>query len=153
MYDDILFPTDGSAGADAALDHAIEQALNHDATLHVLYVVEENIPVAEVSQPDVLDELEAEGKRIVEAARHRATEAGLESVQGTVGGGSPYRVILEYVDDHGIGLVVMGTHGRSGLDRLLLGSVAERIVRTADCPVMTVRAAKDDVETEAEEEE
>jgi nucleotide-binding universal stress UspA family protein len=146
MYDDILFPTDGSAGADAALDHAIEHALNYGATLHVLYVVEENVPVAEVGQPDVLDELEAEGERIVEDARHRATGAGVESVRGAVGGGSPHRAILEYVDDHGIDLVVMGTHGRSGLDRLLLGSVAERVVRAAVCPVMTVRATDEDDE-------
>lgn len=146
MYDDILFPTDGSPGADAALDHAIEHALSHEATLHILYVVEENIPVLEASGSAVLDELEEEGESIIEDARKRAIDAGVESVQATVGGGSPHRVINEYADDHNIGLIVMGTHGRQGIDRVLLGSVAERVVRTSDCPVLTVRAVEEDEE-------
>jgi nucleotide-binding universal stress UspA family protein len=152
MYDDILFPTDGSAGADAALDHAIELSRTHGGTLHVLYVVEANVPVAEVGQPDVLDELEGEGERIVEDVRERATDAGVESIKATVGGGSPHRVIREYADDHDVDLIVMGTHGRQGVDRLLLGSVAERVVRTAECPVMTVQATEAE-RTEAEREE
>ncbi|WP_254839167.1 universal stress protein [Natronomonas marina] len=139
MYERILFPTDGSEGAEAALEHAIDHAVTYDAALHVLYVVEENVPVLEAGDVTLLDALEAEGERILEAASERATAAGVGTVQATVGGGSPYRTILEYAEDNDIDLIVMGTHGRRGIDRFLLGSVTEKVVRTADCPVVTVR--------------
>jgi nucleotide-binding universal stress UspA family protein len=144
MYDRILFPTDGSEGANAALDHAIDHAVRYDAELHVLYVVEENLPVMEAGQAQLLEALEAEGERAIDDARDRAKAEGVDSIRGTVAGGSPYRGILEYVDDYDIDLVVMGTHGRRGVDRFLLGSVAEKVVRSADCPVLTVRAEDDD---------
>ena len=143
MYHDVLFPTDGSAGASAALDHAIEHALTYDATLHVLYVVEETYPAVEAGPSDVLDALRSEGEAALEDARDRAKDAGVESVRGSVTGGSPYRNILQYSDEHGVDLIVMGTHGRRGVDRYLLGSVTEKVVRTADCPVLTVRAKED----------
>ncbi len=144
MYDRILFPTDGSDGAEAALEHAIEHAVAYDATLEVLYVIEETLPVLEAGAPDVLDALEKQGETVLEDARERANKAGVESVQASIAGGSPYRQILEYIDDRDIDLVVMGTHGRRGIDRYLLGSVTEKVVRTASCPVLTVRAPKPD---------
>ena len=140
MYHDVLFPTDGSEGASAALEHAIDHALTYDATLHVLYVVEETYPAVEAGPADILDDLRAEGEAALENARERATEAGVESVRGSVTGGSPYRNILQYAEEQGVDLIVMGTHGRRGVDRYLLGSVTEKVVRTADCPVLTVRA-------------
>lgn len=139
MYDRILFPTDGSEGAAAALKHALAHAKTYDATLHVLYVVEETYPLVEAGPADVLDGLRERGDRTLEEVRSRAAAAGVDSIQGTVAGGSPYRQILEYADEHDIELIVMGTHGRRGIDRVLLGSVAEKIVRSADCPVLTVR--------------
>ncbi|MUV88435.1 universal stress protein [Natronomonas sp. CBA1123] len=146
MYDRILFPTDGTEGANAALDHAIDHAVRYDAELHVLYVVEENLPVMEAGQAQLLEALEAEGERAIDDARDRAKAEGVDSIRGTVAGGSPYRGILEYVDDYDIDLVVMGTHGRRGVDRFLLGSVAEKVVRSADSPVLTVRAGEPDDE-------
>jgi nucleotide-binding universal stress UspA family protein len=140
MYDRILFPTDGSDGAMAALDHAIDHAKTYDATLHAIYVVEETYPVVEAGPADVLNALREEGERVLDEVRSRAGEVGVESVQTTIAGGSPYRQILQYVGEHDIDLIVMGTHGRRGIDRYLLGSVAEKIVRAADCPVLTVRA-------------
>ena len=140
MYDRILYPTDGSEGAQAALEHAIDHALQYDASLHVLYVVEETLPAMEAGAPDVLEALEGHGKEVIEEARERAVDAGVGSVQASVAAGSPYRRILKYVEESGIDLIVMGTHGRRGIDRYLLGSVAEKVVRTADCPVLTVRA-------------
>lgn len=142
MYNHVLFPTDGSEGSAVALEHAIDHALRYDATLHVLYVIEETYPVVEAGPEDVLAALEAEGERALKHARTRATDAGVGSVRGAILGGSPYRQILEYVDENGIDLIVMGTHGRRGVDRYLLGSVAEKVVRTADCPVLTVRASE-----------
>jgi nucleotide-binding universal stress UspA family protein len=137
MYERILFPTDGSEGAEAALEHAIDHAVTYDAALHVLYVVEENVPVLEAGDVTLLDALEAEGERILEAASERATAAGVGTVQATVGGGSPYRTILEYAEDNDIDLIVMGTHGRTGLGHYLLGSTTEKVVRLADVEVLT----------------
>jgi nucleotide-binding universal stress UspA family protein len=143
MYDRILFPTDGSDGANAALEHAIDHAVTYDAELHVVYVVEENLPVMEAGQAELLETLEAEGEEAIEDARSRAKAAGVASIRGSIGGGSPYRSILKYTEDNDIDLIVMGTHGRRGIDRYLLGSVAEKVVRSAECPVMTVRADED----------
>lgn len=144
MYDHILYPTDGSEGAAAALDHAIDHALQYDASLHVLYVIEETIPAIEAGAPDVLEALEERGEQVLDDARERATEAGVASVQASVAAGSPYRQILKYVEESGIDLIVMGTHGRRGIDRYLLGSVAEKVVRTAGCPVLTVRSLEEE---------
>lgn len=147
MYDHILFPTDGSDGADTALEHAVDHARRYDATLHLLYVVEENVPMSNVGAAELVEALREEGTRIVADARTRAEASGVDAVRETVETGSPYRTILEYADDHAVDLIVMGTHGRRGIDRYLLGSVAERVVRTADCPVLTARA--DEHEDEA----
>lgn len=144
MYDHILYPTDGSEGAEAALDHAIDHALQYDASLHVLYVIEETIPAVEAGAPDVLEALEDRGEQILDDARERASEAGVASIQASVAAGSPYRQILKYVEESGIDLIVMGTHGRRGIDRYLLGSVAEKVVRTAECPVLTVRSLEEE---------
>lgn len=140
MYRDILFPTDGSRGATTALEHAIEHALTYDATLHVLYVVEETYPVIESGVTDVYDAIQEQGEQALESARAEAKAAGVDSIRGSIDDGSPYRNILAYAEEHGVDLIVMGTHGRRGVDRYLLGSVTEKVVRTADCPVLTVRA-------------
>lgn len=140
MYDRILYPTDGSEGAEAALEHAIDHALQYDASLHVLYVIEETIPAMEAGAPDVLEALEERGEEVITDVRERALEAGVKSVQASVAAGSPYRQIHTYTTEADIDLIVMGTHGRRGIDRYLLGSVAEKVVRTAECPVLTVRS-------------
>lgn len=142
MYHRILFPTDGSDGAEVALEHAVEHAATYDATLDVLYVIEETLPVLEAGAPDVLDALQKQGETVLEEAKERANEAGVKSVHTSIVGGSPYRQIRQHIEDRGIDLVVMGTHGRRGFDRYLLGSVTEKVVRTANCPVLTVRAPK-----------
>ncbi|PSP75476.1 universal stress protein [Halobacteriales archaeon QS_1_68_20] len=120
MYEVILFPTDGSDGATAALDHAIDQASKYGATLDVLHV----------------GDPESDGDA-VEAAAERARDAGLQ-VNTAVVQGTPHEVIADYVTDRGVDVVVMGSHGRRGLDRYLLGSVTERVLRTVDVPVLVV---------------
>lgn len=139
MYDDILVPTDGSPAADAAIEHAIDIASQYDSTVHALYVVDgAAYSTLEAGSEIVIEALEAEGTEATERVASAAAEAGLESMT-TVTTGTAYRTITEYIDEHGIDLVVMGTHGRRGLDRYLLGSVTERVVRTSDVPVLTVR--------------
>jgi nucleotide-binding universal stress UspA family protein len=138
LYDSILIPTDGSDGVEQALEHAIDLAKNHDATLHTLYVVELTALPAEFDPARVYDELEAEGRTAIGAVADRAEDADVP-VEAYVASGPPHRAILDYVPDHDIDLIIMGTHGRTGLDRYLLGSVTEKVVRLSEVPVLTVR--------------
>ncbi|WP_280536591.1 universal stress protein [Halopenitus sp. POP-27] len=139
MYDQILVPTDGSPAADAAIDHAIDLAKQYDARIHALYVVDGSAySTLEAGSEIVVGALESEGEEATDRVAETAADAGVEAVTSVVNG-TAYRTISEYVDDNAIDLIVMGTHGRQGLDRYLLGSVTERVVRTADVPVLTVR--------------
>ncbi|MEF8757337.1 MAG: universal stress protein [Halobacteriales archaeon] len=140
-YSDVLIPTDGSEGAEVAVDHGVAFAETVDADVHGLYVIDVRATVPNVdagSQTEVHDLLEAEGDRATDYVDTQARKAGLE-VSTAVVQGTPYAQIREYVVEHDVDLIAMGTHGRTGLERYLLGSVAEKVVRTADVPVLTVR--------------
>ncbi|WP_436911899.1 universal stress protein [Halosimplex marinum] len=142
MYDDILFPTDGSDAAEAALDAAIAAADAHDATLHVLYVADTNQHSLANIQGQVTDVLEGEGQKIVEDAAARARNVGVDTVDEVIQGG-PSETICEYVDNRGIDLVVMGTRGSRDIERIILGSVTERVVRNTTVPVLVVPPESD----------
>jgi nucleotide-binding universal stress UspA family protein len=142
MYDRILFPTDGSDAAERALDLAVAVADAHDAEFHVLYVADTNQPSLSHIQGQVVDALEGEGDRIVEAAGSQARNAGIDVTTDVIQGG-PSRTILEYVDDRGVDLVVMGTRGDRDVEHLLLGSVTERVVRSSPVPVLAVPPESD----------
>jgi len=143
MYDRILLPTDGSDAGTRAVDQAVGVAAETGATLHVLFVVED-IPFAPEMMDDTVEtQLREIGAAAIEEIRVTADEAGVEVVEA-LEEGTPHEAILEYAAAADIDVIVMGTHGRSGLDRYLLGSVTERVVRTADRPVLTVR--RDDEE-------
>ncbi|ESP88775.1 universal stress protein [Candidatus Halobonum tyrrellensis] len=140
MYDDILIPTDGSDAAEAAVAEGVDLASFCDATVHAVYVVDTTdyagVPEAQLSP--VHDRLEDAGADAVGAVERRATDAGLDC-RSEVRYGVPSDQIVEYADDHGVDLVVMGTRGNTGLDRVLLGSVAENVIRSANQPVMVER--------------
>ncbi|MFB6130153.1 MAG: universal stress protein [Salinigranum sp.] len=141
MYEDILVPTDGSDAAEAAVDHAVELATTYGARLHALYVVDSSAYAMVDAGGDVIHEtLEQEGEAAVGRVADRANEAGLTALT-VVTTGTPSRDILAYADENGVDLIVMGTHGRRGLERYLLGSVTERVVRGSDVPVLTVHGA------------
>lgn len=141
LYDRILVPTDGSAATERAVREAVDLAAAHDATIHALYVVNTasfaSIPT-ESSVEGVSDMLEREGDAALEAVEEAAVERGVP-VERVQLDGSPAREIVRYAERSDCDLVVMGTHGRGGIDRLLLGSVAERVVRSSTVPVLTVR--------------
>jgi nucleotide-binding universal stress UspA family protein len=145
-YSDVLIPTDGSEGAEAAVDHGIAFAETVGADVHGLSVtdVRATVPNVDVgSQTEVHDLLEAEGERATDYVDTQGSEAGLDVTTAVVRG-TPYAQIREYVAEHDVDLIAMGTHGRTGLERYLLGSVAEKVVRTADVPVLTVRLGDGD---------
>lgn len=137
MYDDLLFPTDGSENASIALEHAVSLAERYDATIHVLYVVNTNYSDIGATGETTVSSLRERGEDAVREVEDRANTAGIDVVS-RIEDGDPYRSILEYAGENA-DLIVMGTRGRSGIDRYLLGSVTEKIVRTADVPVFTVR--------------
>lgn len=147
--DRILWPMDFSRGAEKAFSHAAALANWHDAELHVFNVREggekvreemaERFPLSEGYLANFLD------------ASGRPSEPldldALSIVQEQVDAPSPAEAIVDYAEEHDVDLTVMGTHGRRGLRRLLIGSVVEEVLRTAPCPVFTVRA--DDEERSA----
>ncbi|ELZ35142.1 universal stress protein [Halorubrum sp. E3] len=144
MYSEILVPTDGGPASDAAIEHAIDLADQYGARLHALYVVDgAAYSSLEAGAEIVVEALESEGEEATGRVADAAADAGVECVT-SVTSGTAYRSIHDYVDEHGIDVVVMGTHGRKGLDRYLLGSVTERVVRTSDVPVLTVRQPTDE---------
>ena len=137
----ILVPTDLSEGADQALDYACDLARTLDAELHLLNVV--GIPALGVPElgvalaSTVIDQLVVENQTALqELARTRCT-ARLGQV--LIKAGDPRDMINQTARELGIDLIVMGTHGRRGITRALLGSVAETVVRSAPCAVLTVR--------------
>ncbi len=144
MYDEILIPTDGGPAAHTAVSHAINLAQGFDARVHALFVVDAGAYAPMGSGAAVLmDALRADGEDAVQQVTERATEVGLDTVD-TVTTGTAHSQIIEYADQNAIDLIVMGTHGRQGLDRYLLGSVTERVVRSADVPVLTVSQPDED---------
>lgn len=148
MYDRILVPTDGSDGTRGAVEHAIDLATTYDAALHTVYVVDTNVGI-DAGVVGVLDTLEEAGENAIDEVRQQAATAGVETVEGSVARGVPYRAILDYADERDIDLVVMSTHGRTGLDRYLLGSVTEKVVRLSNAPVLTVRMPSESADESA----
>lgn len=141
MYESILLPTDGSEGSVRAAESAIVLAERFDATLHALSVVETDALSGEAPMADIFDELEARGRAALDDVVDRAAAADLGTVETYLGSGDPYAVILDYVDEHDVDVIVMGTHGRTGVERYLIGSVTEKVVRLADVPVVAVPMA------------
>lgn len=137
MYDQILFPTDGSEPAATTLDYAIQIAAEHDATLHLLNVADTDRESLTRIRGQVVDVLEEEGERIVEEAAQRASDRGISTVSEVVQG-RPHEGIVGYSEEFDIDLIVMPTHGRSTLERMLLGSVTERVINTTEIPVISV---------------
>jgi nucleotide-binding universal stress UspA family protein len=148
VYSNILFPTDGSETTDAVVDHAAALADWQDATVHVLYVVDDRafLTLNDDLVGDVTAELEAEGLEVTETAATLLRQAGVE-VETAVRTGSPSDAVLEYAAETDVDLVMMGTRG-ADFRRNMLGSVAQRVVTNARVPVVTV-GLDGDTESEA----
>ncbi len=140
----VLVPTDGSAHAEAAADHAIALAAATGAALHVVHVVDLGMIGDGTAIGGALDALEEAGQAAVDRIVDRAEAADIGTIQASVLSGRAYRAITDYADEADVDYVVMGTHGRTGMERFLLGSVTERVVRLSDVPVITVGSPPDE---------
>lgn len=151
MYDDILVPTDGSAGMKRVIDHAASLADEHGATVHGIYVVDTaswtGLPM-ESSFEGVGETLRNEGESALRQLERRVQDRPVET---EIRQGSPAREVVDFATEKGVDVIVMGTHGRAGVNRLLLGSVAERVVRSSPVPVLTVRVSNGEEEPASEE--
>lgn len=136
-YETILIPTDGSDAAVNAAEESLSLAASLDATVHVLSVVDD-AGLSVIQSAVTGQNAEDEPADAIETVVTRAETLGITGVVSQVRHGTPSEEILEYVDSHEIHIIGMGTTGKRGTDRILLGSVAEKTVRSAPVPVMTV---------------
>jgi nucleotide-binding universal stress UspA family protein len=143
MYDDILLPYDGSDGAGAILGHAASIAHWADATVNVLFVADTNQTSVSVVGTHAVDGLVNRGEEVVAEAAEALDSYGVAHETDVVQG-NPAPTVVEYAETYDQDLIVVPTHGRTGLSRYLVGSVAEKIVRLATTPVLTARMHPDE---------
>ena len=137
-YENILIPTDGSTAATHAAEYLVELAAALDATVHVLSVVEDSAFGLDVRSTVSGKETEQAAANAVETVVSEAETRGVTNTARHIEHGSPVEEILDSIESNDIHAVGMGTTGKRGTDRILLGSVAEKTVRSAPVPVMTV---------------
>ena len=144
----ILVPVDFSPHAERAFNYATTLAQRFNATLGLVHVVEDpfvtgawNNEVFVLDVGELFEGLIANAEQRLAALTRSAAAVGLTAATA-VTTGRPAHTIVEHAKEGGFDLIVMGTHGRTGLSHVVMGSVAERVVRTAPCPVLTVHTAE-----------
>jgi nucleotide-binding universal stress UspA family protein len=146
----ILVSTDFGEAADSALLYGRELATRFDATLHVLHVAENVYITAFGAEtyasfaPDLQRDIEQNAQKRLHEAVLDSDGSGPPTVPVVMTSSSPAFAIIDYARAHAIDLIIMGTHGRGTLGHILMGSVAERVVRLAPCPVLTIRQPEHD---------
>jgi nucleotide-binding universal stress UspA family protein len=132
-FRNILFATDFSETSELACQRAVELARQSGATLTIFHAYADPTALSEAwAVIDPRPDLER-------TLLHVASDVHDVEIHRVIYMGAPAELIVEYAQQHNSDLIVMGTHGRSGLSHLLLGSVAEKVIRCAPCPVMVVR--------------
>ncbi len=147
MYERILIPTDGSAVANAAVDHALGLAEQFGSEVHALFVADvdavtyglgtEQIDRIRQGNFQGMTDLREDAEAATGSVAERAQSLGLTAVERHAGG-RPHKLIANYAAENDIDLIVMGSHGRSGVRRALLGSVTERTLRSTRVPVLVI---------------
>ena len=142
MYRKILLPTDGSEASNHALQEAFKFAKECASAIRLVYVCEDLPYVLAEGPADIYAAIEREGARILAQAAARARTVGVATETALVkaAGRRVAAAIVEEADGSGCDLIVMGTHGRSGIEHLMIGSVAEAVLRRTRLPVLLLRA-------------
>ncbi len=141
LFRKILIATDGSEYTKRAVDHGIDLAKSTEAKLYAIYVIDTaafaSIPM-DAAWESMYELLKQEGDEATRYVADKSEVDGLEVERLTIEG-HPAEEIIKYAEKNSVDLIVMGTLGKSGLDRFLLGSVAEKVVRNSKIPVLVVR--------------
>jgi nucleotide-binding universal stress UspA family protein len=147
MYERILVPTDGSDVSEQAVEYAVDLAATYGAEIHALYVVDidavnfglgtEQVDRIRQGRFGEMDELRERATDATGVVVRAAAERGVPVVE-EIGVGHPNGVITDYADAHDVDAIVMGSHGRSGITRALLGSVTEQVLRSTHRPVLVI---------------
>lgn len=142
----ILFPTDFSEGSAEALKYAVEFAKKYDAKLYVIHIIYDVAKASGWYVPHIsMDKLYQD---IQEGAKKELDNFGVQELSGiknierVVITGIPHQEIVAFANSKKVDMIILGTHGRTGIDRILFGSTAAQVVRNAPCPVLTVRLPK-----------
>ena len=137
----ILIPTDGSNNSMHAAEYGLGIAKMLNAEIMVVFVIDEIVleQVARLSQHDVFeDELKMDGQRYIKYVVESAQKAGVR-ISSMIAEGRPFEQIVHLAKDFNMDLIVMGSYGRRGADRILVGSVTERVIEYSPCPVIIVK--------------
>jgi nucleotide-binding universal stress UspA family protein len=150
VFKNILVATDFEETSGAALDYGRDLARSYGSTLHVMHVVENvlarfTVDGALALLPNLQVAVETDARERMDAIITTRDRTSLRAKVAVITAADPADAIVQYAEKHHIDLIVMGTHGRRGMTHLLMGSVAERVVRTASCAVLTVRQPQREV--------
>lgn len=144
FYRNIVIATDGSENSQRAVSYGIEIAKLSGATVHALYVVDttpfSSIPM-DAGWEAMYETLRREGEKAISEVKKRGEVSGVE-VREVLLEGNPSNEITDFAENNNADLIVVGTLGKTGLDRFLMGSVAEKVVRGSKVPVLVVRSEK-----------
>ncbi|OKY78622.1 MAG: Nucleotide-binding protein UspA family [Candidatus Methanohalarchaeum thermophilum] len=145
----ILLPTDGSSNSMHSISYAVDLAQKYDSDLHLLHVIETNsykgvlpYPEGESLKNRINDNLRARGNEILKDMAKEIEDPSIE-IKKVLREGTPSKEILDYIDENKIDIVVMSTHGRTGTSKFLMGSVAEKVVRKSNSPVLTINTKEE----------
>ncbi len=145
----ILLPTDFSKRSLAAAEYAVELARQYGAKLHVLHVLEKTPPILamrtfDLSEEKIIETIEEEAKQSMNETLEKIKEKNGVDIVYDIRKGTDYEEIVKYSEEKGIDVIVIATHGRTGLMHTLIGSVAEKVIRHAKCPVLVITPSHKD---------
>jgi len=148
MFEKILICLDGSKLAEQILPYAIEEAIRFRSKVVLLQIIEAHtVPVVEAgasalaveASAQQIERVQRDAKAYLEALTQSLREKGIEAEYVTLQGLQIGQTIVDYANEHGVDLIAIATHGRSGLKRLVLGSVAEFVLRESGLPILVIR--------------
>ena len=142
-FEKILIAIDFSENSEFAFEYALTLAMQFQSELMIMHVINEPVDLRGFYVPHIsFEQLEKEIEEGAEKMMQKFCQSRMgaySNYQTTIVTGIPYEEIIKKAEDTGSSLIVLGTHGRTGLDHLIFGSTAERVVRSASCPVLTIR--------------